>query len=119
VGGRVYTRAILHTGAAMKLSDAWHGTPVATPAAMSEATGEVAGTSSPDTRADERRGLDRRLVVAATVATAIGAVVIALSGDVIIAIAVAAAVYALSDRALKAWGSSTSRPPARQERVSH
>ena len=119
VGGRVYTRAILHTGAAMKLSDAWHGTPVATPAAMSEATGEVAGTSSPDTRADERRGLDRRLVVAATVAIAIGAAVIALSGDVIITIAVAAAVYALSDRALKAWGSSTSRPPARRERVSH
>jgi ABC-2 type transport system permease protein len=119
VGGRVYTRAILHTGAAMKLRDAWRGIPVSTPAAMSDATGEVADTSSADTRVDEKRGLDRRRVVIAAVATALGAAVIALSGDFIIGIAVAAALYALSDRALDAWGSSSSRPPARRERVSH
>jgi hypothetical protein len=31
LGGRIYTRAILHTGAAMKLSDAWRGTSLAAP----------------------------------------------------------------------------------------
>lgn len=108
-GGRIYTRAILHTGAVMKLRDAWHGSAVASP---SGPAGETRG-------ADER-GRDRRFVVLVSAAIAIGAAVFALSGDVVIGVGIAAAAYALSDRALKAWGEpSGSRPSGRHERVSH
>jgi hypothetical protein len=120
VGGRIYTRAILHTGAAMKLSDAWRDTPVAAPATTNGTAAVAAEASSADVRVDEERGLDRRLVVIVAVAAAVGAAVVALSGDVIIGIGVAAAVYALSDRALKAWGGpSSSRGHRARERVSH
>jgi ABC-2 type transport system permease protein len=40
LGGRVYTRAILHTGATLSLGDAWRGTPVA---AAVERRDEAAG----------------------------------------------------------------------------
>jgi ABC-2 type transport system permease protein len=119
VGGRIYTRAILHTGATMKLSDAWRSTPAAVH--VDVVPGVSAETSSPPT-AGERR-IDHRLIaaaVAAVAAVAIGAAAVAISGDVIIGVGVAAAVYALSDRALKTWrGPSNSRASRHREHVSH
>jgi hypothetical protein len=105
VGGRIYTRAILHTGATMKLGDAWHGTP---------RTGGVEAR-----RADNPR-FDRRVIVAIVVAVTTGAMTFALTRDLVISVGVAAAGYAISDRALRAWRRPPSaRGPARRERISH
>ncbi len=118
VGGRIYTRAILHTGATMKLSDAWHGTPSGTPVATSGRGARTPEVSSSGTHIQPTSRLDRRRVVVVAVAGAVGVAALALSGDLIISIAIAAAVYALSDRTLKAWGGSSGSKSRGESRLS-
>jgi ABC-2 type transport system permease protein len=91
LGGRVYTRAILHTGATLSLRDAWRGTPAP--------------------HRDARRVTNRpsRAQLLLTVlAVIIAAVVFALTGDFIAGVAVGAAFFAVGVRGKKVWGGQRS-----------
>jgi ABC-2 type transport system permease protein len=100
LGGRVYTRAILHTGATLSLADAWRGTPVAhhggTPDGGAEPTDEVSPMGDVTRRVPTR-------TQAATIAlgTGAGAVAFALTRDVVMSVAVGAGAYALATRVTK------------------
>jgi ABC-2 type transport system permease protein len=83
LGGRVYAHAVLHTGGVLRLGDAWRGSPAGATTASASA-GRWAHA------------------VPIAVATAAGAVTIALSGDVVLGVAVAAGTYALGVRAVRA-----------------
>jgi ABC-2 type transport system permease protein len=110
LGGRVYTRAILHTGATLSLGDAWRGTPVPSNAgepAQSTGTEEVESVmaTARTTRAA------RTQVVLIVLAIAVGGVVFALAQDFIIGLGVGAAFYALAVRVIKAWGPTDGDEP--------
>jgi hypothetical protein len=103
LGGRVYTRAILHTGATLSLRDAWHGAPLrshpkasVTPESADDA--EVRAETQPTTR-DMRTQL-----VLTIIAVAVGGVVFALTGDFVIGVGVGAAIFALARQGTKLWG---------------
>jgi ABC-2 type transport system permease protein len=83
LGGRIYSHAVLHTGGVLRLAEAWRGS----------TTGAAAAPTAPGRREQ---------VAAVAVAAAAGAVTIALSGDVVIGIAVAAGSYAVATRLVKA-----------------
>ena len=100
LGGRVYTRAILHTGATLSLRDAWRGARPATSSASTvgdqhdKVTVEVGEAENA-----ERRGRDRfRIVAPIALAAIAGVVVFLLAQDFVISVAVAAGVYALVSR---------------------
>lgn len=83
LGGRIYSRAVLHTGGVVRLVDAWRGARTSLVTAPSAAKGWESAVP----------------VVIAAVA---GGVTLALSGDVIIGVAVAAGTYAVGSRLVKA-----------------
>lgn len=102
LGGRVYTRAILHTGATLTLRDAWRG---AAPTAQPE-PGDP--TASPDPKesamtAQPAREARTQLVLT-VIAIGTGGAVFALAGDFVIGVGVGAAVFALARQAVKVWG---------------
>jgi hypothetical protein len=82
LGGRIYSRAVLHTGGVVRILDAWRGSP--------------AGTAGPATVHRWEQAIP------GVAAAAAGGVTAALSRDVVIAIAVAAATYAVGSRVVKA-----------------
>src|SRR4029079_6694514 len=91
--GRVYSRAALHTGATLKLREAW------THEASSTATGTAPGATPLSTNGhNDHRRKAVALVVAAVV---LGGVVALVSRDVIIGIAVGAAGYAVGARVMR------------------
>jgi ABC-2 type transport system permease protein len=102
LGGRVYTRAILHTGATLSLSDAWRGTSRPTQPRASIAT------SSPEreerTMPSRAKRAARTQLVLGVLAIAVGGVVFALASDFVIGVGVGAAVFALGRQATKVWG---------------
>ena len=115
VGGRVYTAAVLHNGPTLKLRDAWQHSRTSHPARHRDAT-EPAGladttTAKGETMVDERNRRVKTLVFAIAAALALAALTVALSGDVIVGVAVGAATYAVIDRITKAWG-GPSEPPS-------
>lgn len=83
LGGRIYSRAVLHTGGVVRLVDAWRG-------ARTTSVGAPAAASRWESAAP------------AAVAAVAGGVTIALSGDVIIGVAVAAGTYAVGSRLVRA-----------------
>jgi ABC-2 type transport system permease protein len=100
--GRVYTGAILHTGATLKLRDAWRGTP--TPAAPDQAHAARSPTRLPTARS-ARNGTPTRTttdsrtnVVLVGIGVVAGAAVFALARDVIMGLAVGAGIYAVGSR---------------------
>jgi ABC-2 type transport system permease protein len=98
--GRVYSGAILRTGATVKLRDAWRAATVsgAPPAGHKTSSGPAH-----DTSAAHGAELDRTATaVLIGVALAAAAVTFTLSGDVIMAIAVVAGVFAIGARLVKA-----------------
>jgi ABC-2 type transport system permease protein len=103
LGGRVYTRAILHTGATLSLGEAWRGAPLPSHPDTAATTGstegkkEVAAMTQPATRET------RTQLVLTIVAIAVGGLVFALTGDFVIGVAVGAAVFALTRQAIKLW----------------
>jgi ABC-2 type transport system permease protein len=107
LGGRVYSGAILHTGATLKLRDAWHGkAATARPTADGgvsrvEAAGPVPGVEvhAPTARKHSER-LSQHIVLG--VAFSFAAVAYLLTADAIIAIAVGAASFAIGSRVAKA-----------------
>jgi len=100
LGGRVYTRAILHTGATLSLREVWRSessrshqdvpVPVESTHRM-----EVVAVTEPTTRAA------RTQLYLIVVAIVVGGVVFALAGDFVVGVGVGAAVFALATRALK------------------
>jgi ABC-2 type transport system permease protein len=108
LGGRIYNRAILHTGSTLSLGDAWRGTPtpihdaVASDTAGLEPAGSAAVSGSPLT--------GRLQVILAAVSLAIGGVVFAVTADFIIGVAAGAGFYALAVRGIQAWSRKASQP---------
>lgn len=107
-GGRVYNRAILHTGSALSLASAWRGVPVPgrQPGedSLSPAAPEPSAQAARPTRAPRGRRANDRLATNITlgIAVVVGAVVYALATDLIIGVAVGAAFYALAHKLVKA-----------------
>ena len=103
LGGRVYTRAILHTGATLSLGEAWRGVPlpshpdVAT-TGSTEARKEVAAVTQATTHEA------RTQLVLTVIAIAVGGLVFAITGDFVIGVGVGAAVFAVARQAIKIWG---------------
>jgi ABC-2 type transport system permease protein len=91
LGGRVYTRAILHTGATLSLGEAWRGSgvPATTPSTTREA---------------------RTQVVLIVVAIVVGGGVFALTGDVVMGVGVGAAAFAVARQGTKLWGTLSTGP---------
>ena len=105
---RVYTGAILHTGAALKLRDAWRGTPTTNSAAAQAEPGR-SRTWWRTPRAEQRATTtsDGKMINGATnavligIGVVVGAVVYAVARDVIMALAVGVASYAVGSRIAK------------------
>ena len=110
LGGRVYTRAILHTGAALSLRQAWRGEPVSShrpdeAAAAGTTDDEEVPTVTRTTNSDARTQL-----VLILIAIAVGGAVAALTTDVIIGVGVGAGVFALARHVTKLWGDEHTDP---------
>jgi ABC-2 type transport system permease protein len=103
LGGRVYTRAILHTGATLSLGEAWRGAPARSQLAASVATTPTETRKVvPVTKSTARE--ERAQLILILIAIAVGGVVFALAGDFVIGVGVGAAVFALARQAMKVWG---------------
>jgi ABC-2 type transport system permease protein len=103
LGGRIYIRAILHTGATLSLGEAWRGAPLPSHAEVTVTTEstlrkEVPAVIHPTTQAA------RTQFVLAVIASAVGGLVFALAGDFVIGVGVGAAVFALARQGMKVWG---------------
>jgi hypothetical protein len=102
LGGRVYTRAILHTGATLSLAEAWRGAPPSpperAPSVSTTQEQEVSGAMRSSTREAKRQ------LSLTVIAIAVGVAVFVLAGDFIMGVGVGAAVFALARQALKLWG---------------
>jgi hypothetical protein len=103
LGGRIYTRAILHTGATLSLAEAWRGTPLPSNAKLAVTTGtskgkEVSAVTQPTTRDARTR------FALAVIGVVVGGVVFALAGDFVIGVGVGAALFALLRQGMKVWG---------------
>jgi hypothetical protein len=96
--GRVYTGAILHTGATLKLHDAWRGTPTRATATQAHAARSRTGWRT--ARTAQHATPTRNAVLIGT-GVAAGATVFAVTRDVIMALAVGAGVYAVGSRIAK------------------
>jgi ABC-2 type transport system permease protein len=98
VGGRIYTRAILHTGATLSLAEAWHGEPVQASSGTVEASSKTAGSTPAPIHTTNDRVVNGALI---GVAVAIGAVVYLVANDLIVGVAVGAGLYALAFRVVR------------------
>ena len=100
-GGRVYSRAVLHTGATLKLREVWAaGPPPVRAAATTE--GAVAASDATSARTVDKRSRRHVGGIAIAIAVVVCGVVILATSDVIIGIAVGAAVYAVGTRLTRA-----------------
>ncbi len=91
VGGRIYIRAILHTGATIRLGDAWRGAPVPT---QHEPRAESASSGKPG-------GVDRAELALAAAAGVVGVLTFILAGDFVIGVGVGTAVFAAARYVLR------------------
>jgi ABC-2 type transport system permease protein len=87
LGGRIYSRAVLHTGGVVRLVDAWRGSAAGASVGATTATATVHRWEQ---------------AVPGVAAAVTGGVTIALSRDVVIGIAVAAMTYAVASRTARA-----------------
>jgi len=103
LGGRIYTRAILHTGATLSLGEAWRG---ASPPSRPDGPVTTESTERQEEPAVEQTTTReaRTQLVFAVIAIAVGGIVFALTADFVIGVGVGAAVFALARQALKVWG---------------
>jgi len=102
LGGRIYTRAILHTGATLTLAQAWRGEPVhagtvaaATAPRPTEAPSERARPTPAPTNTANDRLINGALIA---IGLAVGAAVYLVANDIIVAVAIGAGLYALAIR---------------------
>jgi ABC-2 type transport system permease protein len=102
LGGRIYTRAILHTGATLTLGQAWRGAPApAGPRSEAAAGSPEAKEATTMTQTTDQA---RTQLILTVIAIAVGGVVVALAGDVVIGVGAGAGTFALARQALKVWG---------------
>jgi ABC-2 type transport system permease protein len=115
VGGRLYVRAILHSGSTLSLRDAW--SPSRSPAAKStDVTGKVprwptihrfrmtTGMPTP------QRSHPLLLTVSIGAGVALGVLIAVLFHDVMIGVIVAAALIAITNQIVKLWTGHSDRP---------
>ena len=104
LGGRIYTRAILHTGATLSLGDAWRSAPLAShphvPSAAASTERAEAGSVTESTRREARTELALTVI-----AIVVGGATFVLANDFVIGVGVGAAVFAVARQAVKARGS--------------
>jgi ABC-2 type transport system permease protein len=110
LGGRVYTRAILHTGATLSLGDAWRGAPRPSQRDVQVATGTIERREGPAVTQPKTTEARTQLVLT-VIAIAVGGVVFAFTSDFVIGVGVGAAVFALARQALKVWGRKSEHEP--------
>ena len=107
-GGRVYAGAVLHNGPTLKLREVWpqsqrpRDRPVAEVAPQSPRDHGEGSTAR--ARSSSRPATTR--VVALLIGLTAGGITVVVTGDVVIGLAVAAALFALVDRVTKARRSS-------------
>ena len=103
LGGRVYTRAILHTGATLTLGEAWRGS--ARPSHPDAATtpGSTEEGTVPTVTGSTTREAQMQLILM-VVAIALGGAVFVSTGDVVIGVGVGAVAFVLARQAMKVWG---------------
>jgi ABC-2 type transport system permease protein len=120
IAGRVYTSAILHTGPALSLKDAWRTSAVAGPGTGPPATAHPASALLHRTRplAERRTTMSadltshRLLITVLTgIGIALGISVAVLTHDVIIGVIAGAGLIAVATQMVKLWGRH-SGPPA-------
>lgn len=105
-GGRVYTRAILHTGPTLTLGQAWRGVPAPTSTALDTPDRHLVTETSPrrgpatGSMTKTNESLTQAILIG--LAIALGGAVFAFTRDFVIGAAVAAAFYALARRVVKA-----------------
>jgi ABC-2 type transport system permease protein len=102
LGGRVYTRAILHTGATLSLVDAWRGVPTTHASRNANGGTEPTKKGSPMV-AEATQSETRTRFVAIILGLVSGAAVFALAHDFVIGVGAGAAAYALAVRVTKVW----------------
>jgi ABC-2 type transport system permease protein len=115
VGGRLYVRAILHSGSTLSLRDAW--SPSRSPAAKStDVTGKaqrwptifrIRKTTGMTPTPQQSHPLLLTVIIGAGVA--IGVLVAVLSHDVMIGVIVGAAIIALTNQIVKLWTGHSDR----------
>ena len=109
-GGRLYVRAILHSGATLSVAEAWHGSATPQPEASKPASPRNAswlamaraGRRTPMTRAPEDSH-PLLLTVTVCVGVALGVVVAVLAKDVMVGVIVAALLIAVAAQIAKLW----------------
>ena len=104
LGGRVYTRAILHTGATLTLGEAWRGVPLPSHPDVVNTTGSTEGRKEVAAVSQSTTREARTQLILIVIAIAVGGVVFALAGDFVIGVGVGAAVFAVSRQGVKVWG---------------
>lgn len=100
LGGRIYTRAILHTSAPLTLAEAWRGVPRPSHRTASPETSTIKEESVMQPASHDAR----TQLILTVIAIAIGGVVFALTEDFVIGVGIGAVVFAVARQALKIWG---------------
>jgi ABC-2 type transport system permease protein len=110
LGGRVYTRAILHTGATLSIGEAWRGAPVPSHHDAISATGS---TERSEVQAMTKRTTReaRTQLILTVIAIGVGGVVFVLASDFVIGVGVGAAVFAVARQGMKVWGRRDDNTP--------
>jgi ABC-2 type transport system permease protein len=108
LAGRVYTRAILHSGSALSLRDVWRDSAAESPPQPAGVTAEGRTTM---TRSDLTR--HRWLITTLTgIGVVVGVAVAMLTADVIIGVAAGAGFIAIANQMVRLWTRHTGPPVA-------
>jgi len=121
LAGRLYANAILHSGPALSLKDAWRSTTTAgpvpgparahAPATLRHRARALAGRRTPMTRTD--LSSHRLLITVLTgIAVALGVTVAILTSDVIIGLIAGAGFYAVAVQMVRLWTGHSGPPVA-------
>jgi ABC-2 type transport system permease protein len=106
LGGRIYTRAILHTGATLSLGEAWRGAPLPTHQDVPVTTESTERKEEPAVTQPTTREARTQLVLT-VIGIAVGGIMFALTGDFVLGVGVGAVVFTLARQAMKIWGRKT------------
>ena len=121
LAGRVYTRAILHSGPALSLRDVWRGSAVSGPGARGAGTREAAPPPQPagitaggrTTMTGSDTARHRWLITVLTgVGVVVGVAVAVFTADVIIGVAAGAGFIAVANQMVRLWTRHTGPPVA-------
>ncbi len=103
LGGRIYANAVLHNGPTLKLRDVWRHSQVTTTQVPRDEGHRPGTNTAGQSGASSLLRRNKVAVVEVAAALAFGGLAATVTGDVIIGIAVGAALFALVDRTARAW----------------